>query len=140
MQSDEAATQDGRPPSRARAVAPLKALHASLPLDIRAPRAARNMVDGLEGRIAPSALVDAQLVVSELVANSVRHSGAPATEFVEVSLELTDTAVRVEVADPGRGGVIAPREGDAERDGGFGLNLVLRIAELWGLERAAGVG
>jgi hypothetical protein len=71
------------------------------------------------------------------VANSVRHRGAPASAFVQVSVELTDTAVRVEVADPGSRRVVAPRGRDGEGDGGFGLNLVLAIADLWGFERTA---
>lgn len=112
-------------------------LHVSLPLDATAPAAARALLESLHGRIAPSVMSDAQLVVTELVTNSVRHSGVPDTEFVEVSVALTDSSVRVEVADPGRRGTIAPQDRDLERTSGFGLNLIQSVAELWGLERAA---
>ena len=82
-------------------------------------------------------LEDALLVVSELVTNSVCHSGASDGAIV-VRVELTGTMVRLEVEDPGRGGVIAPRSPDL--DGGFGLNLVQGLSERWGLERVAAGG
>jgi serine/threonine-protein kinase RsbW len=112
----------------------------SLPLDVRAPGAARIVVEGLRGRIAPAVLEDAQLVVSELVSNSVRHSGAPRDAVLELCVGLTETMVCVQVADPGCAGVVAPRAPDLERGGGFGLPLVRALAERWGLERVAASG
>jgi anti-sigma regulatory factor (Ser/Thr protein kinase) len=86
----------------------------------------------------PAALVDdAQLLVSELVTNSVLHSGASAGDGVLVRVELTRTMLRLEVEDPGREGAIGPRAGDAEQGGGFGLNLVQALSERWGVERVA---
>ena len=111
------------------------ALGVSLPLDARAPGAARCVVEGLRGRVPASVLQDALLVVSELVSNSVRHSGAPVGGVVIVRVQLTGTMVCLEVADPGGGGVIAPRIPDVECGGGFGLNLVRALSERWGLER-----
>src|SRR4051812_7189009 len=62
-------------------------LEASLPLDRRAPGAARLVVGELRGRVATSVLDTAQLVVSELVTNSVSHSGATAGAAVRVRLQ-----------------------------------------------------
>ena len=90
------------------------ALEVCLPLDARAPGAARLVVGRLRGRVPASVLEDALLVVSELVSNSVCHSGASDGAIV-VRVELTGTMVRVEVEDPGRGGVIAPRDPDLRR-------------------------
>jgi serine/threonine-protein kinase RsbW len=115
-------------------------LKVSLPLDRRGPRAARTVVEGLRARIAPSVLDDAQLVVSELVSNAVRHSGASAGGVVVLCVELTGTTVRLEVADPGGGGVIAPRSPDLEHGGGFGLHVVRALSERWGLEQVAAGG
>jgi anti-sigma regulatory factor (Ser/Thr protein kinase) len=115
-------------------------LEASLPLDTRAPGAARSLVASLRGRVPGSFLDTAQLLVSELVANSVRHSGAPAGARVEVRVRLTDSMVRLEVSDPGCDGVIAPRAPDLQGGGGFGLNLVSAVSERWGLERSAAGG
>jgi anti-sigma regulatory factor (Ser/Thr protein kinase) len=114
------------------------ALEVSLPLDARAPSAARIVVGRLRGRVSALVLEDARLVVSELVTNSVRHSRASAGAVVAVRVELTETMVRLEVEDPGRGGLIAPR--DPDLGGGFGLNLVQGLSERWGLERVAAGG
>jgi anti-sigma regulatory factor (Ser/Thr protein kinase) len=110
-------------------------LDASLPLDRRAPGAARVVVGELRGRVATSVLETAQLVVSELVTNSVSHSDATAGAVVIVRVQLTRTTLRLEVEDPGHGGVVAPRAPDLEAGGGFGLNIVQAVSERWGLER-----
>jgi anti-sigma regulatory factor (Ser/Thr protein kinase) len=115
-------------------------LEASLPLDARAPGAARIVVARLRGRVPAPVLDTAQLLVSELVTNSVRHSGASAGASVVVRVRLTDSMVRLEVSDPGCDGVIAPRVPDLQGGGGVGLNLVGTLSERWGLERIAGGG
>ena len=78
--------------------------------------------------------------LSELVTNSVRHSGASAGASVVVRVQLTDSLVRLEVGDPGCEGVIAPRAPDLEGGGGFGPNLVGTCSERWGLERGSPPG
>jgi anti-sigma regulatory factor (Ser/Thr protein kinase) len=110
-------------------------LEASLPLDRRAPGAARLVVGELRGRVATSVLETAELVVSELVSNSVSHSDATAGAVVTVRVRLARTTLRLEVEDPGHGGVVAPRAPDLEAGGGFGLNIVQAVSERWGLER-----
>jgi anti-sigma regulatory factor (Ser/Thr protein kinase) len=110
----------------------------SLPLDMEAPAGARSAVTGfLDDRVPASVLDSARLVVSELVTNSVRHSGV-CDGVVVVGIELTATMVRLEVADPGRVGVIRRRRPDRVGGGGFGLHLVQSLSERWGLERASG--
>ena len=117
------------------------ALEVRLPLDVRAPARARMLVaECLWGRVAGSLLERAQLVVSELVSNSVCHSGASAGAVVVVRVQRTGTLVRVEVQDPGHAGAIAPPSADLERGRGFGLNLVQALSERWGLERVAAGG
>jgi anti-sigma regulatory factor (Ser/Thr protein kinase) len=117
------------------------ALDVHVPLDVRAPGAARIVVaECLRGRVAASVLESASLVVSELVTNSVRHGGASAAGVVVVRVWLTETMVGVEVEDRGRAGVIAPRPADLQSGGGFGLNVVQALSERWGLERIAAGG
>jgi anti-sigma regulatory factor (Ser/Thr protein kinase) len=109
-------------------------------LDTRAPGAARDFVVlCLEQRVAASALDSAQLLVSELVTNSFRHSGAPMDD-VRVSVELMPRWFRVGVQDSGSDAVIAARPADLATGGGFGLNLVQMLSERWGVERLAGGG
>ena len=109
-------------------------------LDTRAPGAARDFVAVcLEQRVVASAVDSAQLLMSELVANSLRHGGAPMDEVV-VSVELTADWFRVGVQDSGSDAVIAVRPADLVTGGGFGLNLVQMLSERWGVERLAGGG
>jgi hypothetical protein len=46
-------------------------------------------------------------------------------------------AAAVEVEDPGRGGMIAPRPSDLLNGGGFGLNVADSLSESWGVERSS---
>lgn len=71
---------------------------------------------------------DVELVVSELVANAVRHG----TGEITLVLALLPDCVRVAVADRGPG---APTLVDAgtERTGGRGIALVDRLAAEWGV-------
>ncbi len=114
-------------------------LEAGLPLDVRAPAPARALVaTSLRERVPARVLEHAELLVSELVTNSVRHSGAAGCDArLVLRVELSPGALRVGVEDPGRGGVIAPRPPDRNGGGGgFGLNLVHTLSERWGVERA----
>jgi anti-sigma regulatory factor (Ser/Thr protein kinase) len=117
-----------------------ESLAVRLPLDTRAPGAARLVLAVfLRDRVAPAKLADAQIVMSELVTNSVRHSGA-SEAAVMVRAELTRDSIRLDVEDPGREGVVAPRRPDHAVGGGFGLNLVQTLGERWGFERRAAGG
>jgi anti-sigma regulatory factor (Ser/Thr protein kinase) len=108
-----------------------------LALDEQAPGAARNFVVlCLERRVVAAVLESAQLVVSELVTNSLRHGGAAMDEVV-VSVELMPDWFRVGVQDPGSDGFIAARPADMGAGSGFGLNLVQMLSERWGVERLA---
>src|SRR3954454_18205190 len=116
------------------------ALAVRLPCDVRAPGAARIVVAHcLRGRVAPGVLDNAQLLVSELVTNSVRHGGTCAADDVVVRVRFTRTLVRLEIEDAGRGGVVVPRPPDLDSGGGFGLRLVQALSQRWGLERVAQV-
>ena len=110
---------------------------AVLPLDVQAPAAARFVVgDFLRDRLPPRMVETAQLIVSELVSNSLRHNAAPQDQAVVVRVALDRGTWRVEVEDPGGGGVLAP---DPERAaaGRLGMNLVQSLSECWGVEHAA---
>jgi len=72
-----------------------------------------------------------RLLVSELVTNAVRHGGRD--EPVEVHA-VWNSEVRVEVVDHGDGFSPAPRAGELDEPGGFGLFLVGRLADRWGVE------
>ena len=118
--------------------APVELGEARLALDPGAPRTARLMVaDCLRERVTPAVLADAQLLISELVGNSVRHSAATADALV-VRVGLERELCRLEVKDSGSAGNVAPRAPDLKVGGGFGLQIVQELSERWGVERAAG--
>jgi anti-sigma regulatory factor (Ser/Thr protein kinase) len=115
-----------------------EATEVAIPLGVQAPGVARSVVaEWLADQVAPCVLETALLLVSELVTNSVRHSGAPEGEDVVVRVDLWRDGCRLEVEDPGRDGVIAPQPHDLLNGGGMGLNLVQLLSERWGVVRAA---
>ena len=119
-------------------VEPLIAME--LPAEPHSAKVARDAIAGLDGHLG-NVFGDVVLLISELVTNSVRHSGAGCEDAVIVRVHFTDTMLRLEVEDAGRGGgVIAPRPPDPEAGGGFGLQLVQTLSERWGHERLSAGG
>ena len=100
----------------------------------RAPRLARHAVrERLDGELDEDTAYDIHVVVSELVANAVRHGGAADDDEIRVLVSLGADRVRVEVTDPGPG--FEPPEQPQERDtGGRGLVLLDRMTSRWGVE------
>jgi anti-sigma regulatory factor (Ser/Thr protein kinase) len=93
-----------------------------------APRLARRFVVAtLEEWAAGSACERAELLVSELVTNVIRH----ATSSPRVVITDEDGCVRIEVFDGGPGGAIQQEPGTVDV-GGHGLLLVAAIADRWG--------
>jgi anti-sigma regulatory factor (Ser/Thr protein kinase) len=115
-------------------------VQACVPLDARAPGAARIVVGQvLAERVAAVVLERAKLVMSELVANSVRHSGAAGAAGASVVFRVSVVAggFRFEVEDSGRHGAGARHAANAAADGGFGLRIVDALSQRWGIERRA---
>jgi signal transduction histidine kinase len=112
-----------------------------LAIDPGAPAAARAAIARLlDGESAPAMIASAQLIASELVTNSVRHSGASDPDALVLRVELALTTLWLEVEDPGQGGSIAAREPDLDGGGGMGLNLVRTMSERWGVEQVGAGG
>ena len=78
-------------------------LERRLRVDVKAPHAAREFLTELLGeRLSAGGLERARLVVSELVTNSVRHSGADPDSDLVVRVQRTHGSVWLEVEDSGR--------------------------------------
>jgi anti-sigma regulatory factor (Ser/Thr protein kinase) len=97
-----------------------------------APSQARAALDVFERILAPAVLEDLQLVVSELVTNSVRY-GPQQPITLRIAVDQRGI-VRGEVVDEGDG-ERAEVEMAAEPtlEGGWGLYLVDRVARDWGV-------
>ena len=107
----------------------------TIALDGRAPGIARTVVAScLADHVSSSVLDDVQLLVSELVTNSLVHSGTPEGEDVVIRVHLWRGMCRLEVEDQGCDGVVAPRPPDPA-GAGMGLNLVQMLSLRWGVVR-----
>ena len=105
--------------------------------------ARRRVIDRLtEWDIGALVRDNAQLVISELFTNAVKHTDS---DKVDCELRVTGIRLRLEVADRG-GGPARPRArhsgGSAgpehERESGRGLMLVSALAEEWGVRPGGG--
>jgi anti-sigma regulatory factor (Ser/Thr protein kinase) len=106
-----------------------------------APAEARSAVSNAVAPWASADRVDvAVLLTSELVTNSVRHAGLGKDAWVELDLSLTQERLRVEVRDEGPGfahPLTSIQADRAEPESGWGLYLVERLSDSWGVEGIA---
>jgi anti-sigma regulatory factor (Ser/Thr protein kinase) len=99
---------------------------------------ARATLDQLRGVVKDDLLEDLRLLVSEVVTNSVRHAGLGPRESVTLHVRARPDGVRAEIGDAGPG-FSAPTHGPAAgASSGWGLYLVERLADRWGIERTDG--
>jgi anti-sigma regulatory factor (Ser/Thr protein kinase) len=108
-------------------------LSVNLPATNESPALARRALRSMatmEGEL----LERATLLVSELVTNGVRHGGSGKIRLHVRRID--DDVIRVEVLDTGDGFVPTPGVRDQQplEPGGWGLVLVERLADRWGVE------
>jgi anti-sigma regulatory factor (Ser/Thr protein kinase) len=97
-----------------------------------APARARTALCSLDRSLA-DLREDVHLLTSELVSNSVLHARA---DHVELHAMSEPAGVRVEVADPGPGFTQDDRRQPSRTGGGgYGLFLVDKVANRWGVSR-----
>jgi anti-sigma regulatory factor (Ser/Thr protein kinase) len=88
----------------------------------------------LRTHLDPGSFESLRLLVTELVNNSLKHSGRPEGDPITLIVELGHHEVHAEVVDRGTGGLERrPLGPDAES--GWGLYLVDRLADAWGYSR-----
>ena len=114
-------------------------LNLRLPGGPEAAADARQALASLPGDIDPPTLETMRLLVTELIANVVKHTEACA---VGLKVVVGSRSVLVEVSDPGPGFEPVPRYAGQDETSGWGLFLVERMARQWGVlqeERATRV-
>ena len=115
-------------------------LHQDIPLSLRAPTEARHALDELAAALPSKVLEDLRLIVTELVANSVKHSGLRQGESIALRVQASPERVHVEVADVAGGfSPVARHPGVFSDSGGWGLYLLDRLADRWGKVPGDGV-
>jgi anti-sigma regulatory factor (Ser/Thr protein kinase) len=127
------------PPGMMQSIAPL--FEISLAPTDAAPTRARAEVSAWlgQGPHDDAILRDAQLLVSELVTNGIRHARISADQPLHLTASLGITTLRLELRDHGTRGTVArrrPQPHDATA-GGFGLDLVAQLSSAWGVQRDA---
>ncbi|MEU4832498.1 ATP-binding protein [Streptosporangium sp. NPDC023615] len=115
----------GRQAVSPRTTVPLKGVPESV-------ATARSRVRELLGEGHP-AFDDVVLLVSEVVTNSVVHSGSGAGGEIAMTVTTGPAAVLVEVCDAGSGASAPHVRNDPEAEGGRGMFLVDLLAEGWGM-------
>jgi anti-sigma regulatory factor (Ser/Thr protein kinase) len=111
-----------------------------LPTGSNAPGAARMLVAHcLTGLVSRRILLDAQLLVSEVVTNSLTHGELSDGDTVLIRVYLAADSVRLEIVNRGTAGSVTARPPDhLSNGGGFGLDLVDRLTASWGVRRNGG--
>jgi two-component sensor histidine kinase len=111
----------------------VRAFAIDLPSSPIAPRLARrHLATLLDDWHLRDKADDAQVVLSELVSNAVRHAGTYG--LVRLQLRVPDdSALYLAVLD-GSGQLPVLRQPDLVSLGGRGLHLVQQLAERWGVE------
>jgi anti-sigma regulatory factor (Ser/Thr protein kinase) len=110
-------------------------LARQFPLTPTAPREARASLEGLRLALSPPAMETVRLIVSELIANSVVHSGMKAGEPIHMRVMLSRSSVRIEVTDRGSAQpAIGIDETDHLPEEHPGMYLVAQLADRWGVE------
>jgi anti-sigma regulatory factor (Ser/Thr protein kinase) len=97
---------------------------------------ARRALARLRGDLDEPLVENMRLLVSELVANSVKHAEA---RNVSLRVLVTRPSVWIEVADEGPGFTPTGRTEGQDSASGWGLFLVDRLAHRWGVARDAGM-
>jgi len=97
---------------------------------------ARRALSKLRADIDPPLMETLRLLVTELVSNSVRHAQS---ETVVLRVLVARTSVLTEVTDEGPGFDPTDAGAPGTDDSGWGLFLVERLADRWGVNQASDV-
>jgi len=110
---------------------------SSIPATPQAPSSARR---ALKDAIPPPDLAfrldDAQLVISEVVSNAVKHGARDSRDALRLVIETDDRRLRVDVEQTLAALDVHPTERhvDSAHGGGSGLLIVEALADAWGAE------
>jgi anti-sigma regulatory factor (Ser/Thr protein kinase) len=102
----------------------------------QAPRAARRELEALEGQLTRDELWRVELLVTELLTNSVVHAGLGGRGIVTIDIAVAEASIRVEVRDRGIG--FEPTVPDEPLAGNWGMRLLDRLADYWQVDATRG--
>jgi anti-sigma regulatory factor (Ser/Thr protein kinase) len=108
-------------------------MELSIPLSPLAPRAARVVLTEVID-VSEPALSVAQLLLSEVLSNSVSESRLAPNSPIRVRVSTDPSTIRVDVDDAGFDFVLPPSPGELSEKS-RALYLVSYLADRWGVER-----
>ena len=104
--------------------------------DLEAPAKARRACTAETRDVVPGDVADtACLLVSELVTNTVRHGDCQPDDTLDVLIDREPDCLRVAVCQRTAIGALEVAAGQTMREGGWGLMLLDKLAEDWGVEQ-----
>ncbi|MFI4990602.1 MAG: ATP-binding protein [Solirubrobacterales bacterium] len=111
----------------------------ALERDVQAPALARAEIAECcrELELGGSLCQSLILLVSEVVSNAVRHSSGDSSAPVGLVASFGERTIRVTVTDAGSGFTPRPRDPARTHDG-YGLYLLEKVADRWGVESCGG--
>jgi anti-sigma regulatory factor (Ser/Thr protein kinase) len=105
-----------------------------LPASLDAAAFARRYLAEYAADLDADLVFDAQLLLTELVANAVKH-GSP---VITLQLRLDPTGIGVRVHDHGERLPVVPADAAPDQPHGRGLRIVSTLAAEWGVETVPG--
>jgi len=113
----------------------------TLPRDPGTPAQGRRLLESALDSLPEPVLADAQLLLTEVLSNAIVHGSPGAGARLDVSVEAGESTVRVTVTDRSprfaRPSIHRP---DPTAASGWGLYLLERLAERWGVKDATDGG
>jgi anti-sigma regulatory factor (Ser/Thr protein kinase) len=108
-----------------------RSVHVTIPAGPEAPAHARHVLRDLCERRSRVA----ELVISELVTNAVRHPDTRPGDAITVDSTFVGARLRISVTDRGTGFTHDGSPPASGRVGGWGLHMVREVCEDWWIER-----
>jgi anti-sigma regulatory factor (Ser/Thr protein kinase) len=112
-----------------------QAVAIQLPREPESARRAREQLKPFKGSVDEAMFIDLRLLVNELVVEAL-HAEADGADSgnIQLSAEVDDGRVELIVGE-GAGAYRLPSRRPAPGDPGFGLHLVQRLSDRWGIRR-----
>ncbi len=111
-----------------------------LPFELSTPSIARTRLAAfLTVHRASSAVIDdALIVISEMIANAVRHGRPKPDGTIEISWSISGTLLELSVHDGGVSEPLEPVDFDEDSLSGRGLSIINRVADRWWVDMSQG--
>lgn len=110
-----------------------QAIERRLPVGPTAPAQARQLVHDMP--LGADARASVELIISELVTNTVRHGDSAPGGELSVQLRREGERVRGRVCGHGPAFTWVAHDPELEEPGGLGLMIVDRMSDRWGITR-----